>query len=117
MSWLSGEENWLEHTETLAASIEAAPLTEVSIDKDRNMYIDIDDVGYDHRDAGPWRSYGFTSVGHTRDELLDNGHIWEMDQDGGELRDYPLGDTGGGLYNICEKIIDKVLAKANEGNK
>lgn len=46
------------------------------------------DSGYEHRDAGPWRSYEISFYGDTLEECLEEATITEIDQDGGELDCY-----------------------------
>ena len=66
------------------------------------MNIEINDIGIDYRDSGPWRYYSLITAGDTLSELMNNAVISEVDQDGGELNSY-------GLDNASNEIQDKVL--------
>lgn len=63
------------------------------------------DTGYAHQDEGPWRSYEVVAEGNTLDELIADAHIFEIDQDGGNLNDYPLEETGGSLHDLAIDAI------------
>lgn len=39
-------------------------------------------------DAGAWRSYDLQASGDTLEELFDDSHVFEVDQDGGDITDY-----------------------------
>jgi hypothetical protein len=67
------------------------------------------DTGIEHRDSGPWRSYHLTAEGSTLEELLESAHIWEIDQDGGSLSDYPLDNCGTSMYDTCIDILRKEI--------
>lgn len=72
------------------------------------------DTGYPHEDCGRWRSYELVASGNTKEELLADAHIFEVDQDGGSLGDYPLEDTGGKLYELGLALIDQGIAEHNK---
>lgn len=76
--------------------------------------IDDDDIGIDYRDCGPWRSYRMDSYGDTREELIANATIAEVDQDGGELDCYGLADAPNDVYERCEQIIDQEIESEQE---
>ena len=69
------------------------------------MNIDNLPLEVDYRDSGQWRSYEVQSEGDTLEELLDNCHVFEIDQDGGELDDYPLNDASNEVWQEAEKVI------------
>ena len=71
--------------------------------------LDIDDLGVEYQDAGPWRDYSMQSEGDSKDDLLSNAQISEIDQDGGELRNYSLSSIGGELARAGEKAIEGYL--------
>jgi hypothetical protein len=59
------------------------------------------DLDVDHQDAGPWRSYELTASGDTFEELAKDATISEIDQDGGELNSYAVGDARPEVYNAA----------------
>ncbi len=59
-------------------------------------------LGVDWQDAGPWRSFHLDTHGETKEELLANATISEVDQDGGELHCY-------GTEDCCAEVYDAVL--------
>lgn len=65
-------------------------------------------LNYDHQDEGQWRSYELDSRGTTKEELIVNGWVWEIDQDGGNLKDYPLGDADTGVYKAAISAISEL---------
>jgi len=67
------------------------------------------ELGIDYRDCGPWRSYRFETSGDTLAELIDNGTIEEVDQDGGTLDCYSLQDSCGEVERACKSIIYRKL--------
>jgi len=68
-----------------------------------------------YRDIGQWRSYELSTSGKTLSECLDNAVIFEIDQDGGELDNYDIGNAEGEVYNAAENAIKKALvANAKE---
>lgn len=58
------------------------------------------------RDSGAWRSYELNSFGRTLEDLIENAHISEIDQDGGEICTYGLGHAPGNVYKDAMKIIE-----------
>lgn len=76
------------------------------------MNIDID-TGYEHLDEGPWRSYRLSTDGSNEAELIQNAHIFEVDQYGGSLSNYPLEFTNTYLYNLSVNLIKELLNKEN----
>lgn len=52
-----------------------------------------------------YASYDLVAEGNTLDELIEDAHIFEVDQDGGSGKDYKLVDTGGKLYDIAVEIL------------
>lgn len=76
--------------------------------------IEYADIGYDHRDSGPWRSKELSTAGDDLQELLNNVAVSSIDQDGGEL------DTVGyeDLSQQDKRAVDRIIAKLIlEGDK
>lgn len=78
--------------------------------------LEIDDLGVEYADSGAWRSYSMEATGTSADELLDNAHIFEIDQDGGNLRDYPLSSVGGALYKAGARAISEHVEQIEREN-
>lgn len=54
--------------------------------------IEVSDFASPFADYGPWRSHDLSTEGNSLRELIDNAQVFEVDQDGGELGNYPLSD-------------------------
>lgn len=79
----------------------------------KNPTITIDtDLGIDYADEGAWRSYEMTTHGDSLAELLENVTIAEIDQDGGELDCYGLGDASNEANAVVDGIIAREFVKA-----
>lgn len=102
-------EDWIKHLDHLAEStIDASTLpAPATAAVDGEIIVNIDDI-VPYQDIPPWRSINFTTHGKTKWALLANGHIFEVDEDGGDLRDYPLAVADCYVYAACVKAIDKV---------
>lgn len=68
------------------------------------------DVSY--QDSGQWRSYELTCAGHDFNSCEASAHISEIDQDGGEIRTYDIGDASGEVYREAENMIKNALKEA-----
>jgi hypothetical protein len=75
--------------------------------------LNIDDLGVDYQDAGPWRSYSFHTYGSTLEDLWDNATVSEIDQDGGELNCYGASEASKEVYDAIEKIINEAFIEAS----
>lgn len=69
------------------------------------------DLGIDYRDIGPWRSYQLQTQGDTLQELIENAVISEVDQDGGDLDYYDLGDASNEIYESGMRLITQTYNK------
>jgi hypothetical protein len=68
------------------------------------------DLGIDFADAGQWRSYHIETSGDSFNEMVDNATVSEIDQDGGTIDAYGLGDAPSQVETACLKMImDKVF--------
>lgn len=78
------------------------------------IVIDDKDTGIDHADEGPWRGYHLTTEGTSLADLEANASITEVDQDGGDLNTYALGDARRDVYErgcqMIETAIDDYIA-------
>lgn len=74
-----------------------------------NIYIDLGISGSD--DMGRWVGYELVTHGDTLESLEDNAEIFEIDQDGGELRSYTLGNAPSDAYDVALKVIRTQHAK------
>lgn len=72
------------------------------------------DLGIDFADEGPWRSYRLTAGGDSLTELLDSAEVEEIDQDGGTLDFYPIGDAPGEVERASERLINKLVYKGGD---
>jgi hypothetical protein len=67
------------------------------------------DLGIEYADHGPWRSYEISEAsGLTKDELLNNLTVSEVDQDGGELRCYGYHDAP---FEVQQVILKRIQVK------
>ena len=73
--------------------------------------IEVYDLEVDYQDAGPWRCYSFYSQGNTIEDLVINGVISEIDQDGGELDCYGLDDAPNDVIEAAIQLIAKEFNK------
>lgn len=64
-------------------------------------------------DDGPFRSLELDCHGDTYDECWANAHVSEVDQDGGDVRDYPAADLGGRRADLVDQIIREALTEAD----
>lgn len=64
-----------------------------------------------YQDAGPWRSYTLSAEGESLEELLDSAHIFEIDQDGGNLGDFSLSNAPNNLYKEALEFITTTYYK------
>jgi hypothetical protein len=69
------------------------------------MEIEVNDLEVMYQDSGAWRSYALATFGETVDQLVENASIYEIDQDGGELNSYDLGDASGEVYDSAMSWI------------
>jgi len=67
------------------------------------------DLGIEYRDCGKWRSYQLTAQGNTIEELIESATISEVDQDGGEITCYDIGE-GSEACEVAEALLRKVAA-------
>ena len=66
------------------------------------------EIGIDFADAGPWRSYHLETSGDSFNEMVENATVSEVDQDGGTIDAYSLGDASSQIEIECLRmIIDK----------
>lgn len=78
-----------------------------------SVVIDGYDTGFTS-DDGPFRSYVLCADGKTMDGLMESAVIFEVDQDGGEYRDAPLGDYSSKLIAECEELFKHELITLQE---
>jgi hypothetical protein len=67
--------------------------------------MNIYDIEVGNSEDGPFRSYFLSADGDTLDALLESAVIFEVDQDGEECVDYPIGDYSTEIYERCVSII------------
>jgi hypothetical protein len=80
--------------------------------------LNVDDLGVNYQDCGPWRSYSFNTFGSTLEELWDNATVSEIDQDGGEIDCYGAGEAPMEVFNMIEKIINEAFGSMkNKGER
>lgn len=60
--------------------------------KSQTMRVDVE-LPTEYRDSGQWRFYRLTSFGRTLQQLVREATIEEVDQDGGTITCYGLGDA------------------------
>lgn len=77
------------------------------------FYID-EDLGIDHRDSGPWRSYSISAGGNTIEELIEDATISETDQDGGELNFYSIDDASNEVGNVAMTLLYNLIEGKNK---
>jgi len=75
------------------------------------IHIEDEEMGISYQDAGPWRSYHLSASGKNLEECLADAHIFEIDQDGGELGDFKLGDAPGEIFKRGVQMIERELIK------
>lgn len=68
------------------------------------MYIIDETIEGDFSDY--YASYNLVAEGSTPEELLEDAHIFEVDQDGGSGNDYKLESAHPKLYKIASEIIE-----------
>ena len=66
------------------------------------------DIGLDYADSGPWRSYNLVADGDSATELYNNAYIVEIDQDGGELNQYDIGELPYKGFEYCLDLIEEL---------
>jgi hypothetical protein len=76
--------------------------------------IDCLDLEIEWRDLGRWRSYSLSAHGDTLDELVESATISEVDQDGGELRCYGLGEADNEVFRVACKTIEAHVEKKRQ---
>lgn len=67
------------------------------------------DLGIMYQDEGPWRSYELVTSGSTKEELLEDATISEVDQDGGELACYSFDDAGNQVSEAVLREIESAM--------
>ena len=75
------------------------------------LFIEEDDLEVFYQDVGPWRSYSLSTSGISISELVENGWIFEIDQDGGELDSYALEDAPN---DVIKAAIDCINLEFNK---
>ena len=73
--------------------------------------IEVYDLEVDYQDAGPWRCYSFFTHGDTIEQLVENGTIAEIDQDGGEIDCYSLENAPNDVIEAAIQLIAKEFNK------
>lgn len=76
--------------------------------------IDQEALSISYADSGRWRSFELSTSGTSFDDCSENGSISEIDQDGGEIRTYPLSEAYNGVIEAAEIVINREL---NKGSK
>lgn len=67
------------------------------------------EVGIDFADAGQWRSYHLETSGDSFNEMVQNATVSEIDQDGGTIDAYELGNAPSQVEMRClSMILEKV---------
>lgn len=77
----------------------------------KRVEIDGLNLDVDYRDIGQWRCYELFTSGNTLNECVDNATIYEIDQDGGEITNYDLGNAEDEVYEASLEEIKKALVK------
>lgn len=67
------------------------------------------DLGIMYQDSGPWRSYELNASGSTKEELLEDATISEMDQDGDSLACYGFGESNNEVSEAVLREIDSAI--------
>ncbi len=60
----------------------------------------------EYQDEGPWRSFDLKAEGNSYEQILDDAAIFEIDQDGGELRCYGLSEASEEVRAAAMKVIE-----------
>lgn len=69
------------------------------------------------RDDSPWRCYStVVAIGDTLEELLENGTIGLLDQDGGDRGEIPLGYLPERLQILVEDELKRLIQEQDEGD-
>lgn len=72
-----------------------------------NIEVELDEISYE--DCGVWRSYSLVADGNSYEEMLEDAHIFETDQDGGELNNYPLHHAENKMVDAAEKRMKELF--------
>jgi len=73
-----------------------------------------EELTYEWRDAGPWRSFYLETYGDTLSELFENATIEAIDQDGGALDCFGYDNAlNSGLERCIEQAITDGYNKKN----
>lgn len=70
-----------------------------------------EDTGHSDSDERGFRSFQLIATGVSLWELLEDAHISEVDQDGGDVRQSPLDDYPDAVIKTCERIIAEAFLK------
>lgn len=69
-------------------------------------------IGSGSDDMGRFVSIELSASGNTPEELLETAHVYEVDQDGGSIRDYPLGACSAKMVKAGVAAIEWALDRA-----
>lgn len=72
------------------------------------IYID-ENLDIDFKDIGPWRCYRLDTFGDNQKELIENATIEEIDQDGGTIAYYDIGDADKDVFTQAMQLIKSKL--------
>ena len=80
------------------------------------VYLDIqEEMGEsDAHPYGAFLSIELIADGQSLEELLDSAYIYEIDQDGGEYRSYPLDDAPNYVIENATKLFIQELEELKE---
>jgi len=63
----------------------------------------------DYADIGPWRNFEIHLYGSNLIEIIEDAHIAEIDQDGGELNVYHLSESSKSVLETAVKEMSNIL--------
>lgn len=75
----------------------------------KKYMLDLIDLGITSEVSGEYRAFAVTATGNNLVELLNNSTIFETDQDGEDVRDYPLSDASNTIQIHTENVITQYL--------
>lgn len=79
----------------------------------KHICIEGEDTGHCNDDCF-FRSYELSTEGSSREELIDNAVIWEIDQDGGSHDGENIAEYSKEVFDTCVRIIDRYISEAEK---
>ena len=89
----------------------AQEIAEKKDQPDQKKYYIETELGIPYEDCGAWRSYHLMAEGNDIGELWADAHISEVDQDGGDINDYPLEDAGNDVIGAVILLLEQTTGK------